>query len=103
MVFHRLKKLVRDEVVKITQPDQTAFYWSERFRAARAIHDEIEKHLQLSQLSNDFKTFSSHYTETIINELSLPRHLRSLKPVDVGGLAGGSKFVTWYESVLACI
>ena len=31
MVFHRLKKLVRDDEVKITQPDQTAFYWVKGF------------------------------------------------------------------------
>ena len=49
----------------------------------------------LAQLSDDFATYSTQYAETIVHELSLPMDLKSITQVDIGGVAGGSKYITW--------
>lgn len=33
------------------------------------------------------------YAKTLIGERFLPLHLKSIKPLDIGGTAGGDKFI----------
>ena len=80
----------------MTIPGATAYYWSDLFGAAKKIEDEQKKHEELSQLSEDFVTYATQYSETIVRELSLPDHLKTISSVDVGGVAGGGKYLAWY-------
>lgn len=47
----------------------------------------------LHRLSREFVSAATLYGQLIIRELDRPSYLKSLKPVPLGGVAGGSKFV----------
>ena len=44
-------------------------------------------------LSNDFTTTVALHGQIIINEMHLAAPEKSIQPVDIGGLAGGEKFI----------
>eukprot|EP01091_Cochliopodium_minus_P013369 TRINITY_DN4293_c0_g1_i1.p1 TRINITY_DN4293_c0_g1~~TRINITY_DN4293_c0_g1_i1.p1 ORF type:complete len:537 (-),score=110.57 TRINITY_DN4293_c0_g1_i1:953-2563(-) len=48
---------------------------------------------QLANLSNDFSKFAKSYGKIIISEIMLPTHLKTIKPISLGGKAGGEKYV----------
>lgn len=45
------------------------------------------------RLSDDFFHAASLYAQVIISELGLPAGLKSIQPVNVGGIAGGEKYI----------
>ena len=53
--------------------------------------DEWQK--KMYGLSNDFFHAASLYAQVIISELPLPIGLKSIQPVNVGGIAGGEKYI----------
>lgn len=54
--------------------------------------DECERWKELSKLAQDFVDTSKKYGKIIISELTLPDDVKTIKPCDIGGKAGGKKY-----------
>ena len=89
-VIDDLKNVLHRSVISMTQPSGDRWYWSRRFRRAKSISEANET---LCRLFDDFVTYWNQYAKRIVHELSLPFQLKSIPSVDVGGVAGGSKFI----------
>jgi len=48
---------------------------------------------KFSAVANDFEVAASVYTQIIVSELTLPYDAKTIKPVNMGGVAGGIKYV----------
>ena len=94
-IVARLKNYLLEECVQITKPASSLYYWSDLFLKAKRIENERRKQEELSQLSDDFITYATQYSETIVRELSIPEHLKTIRSVGIGGVAGGDKFIAW--------
>lgn len=58
------------------------------------VTDEMRSQvLNFRQHVQDFRTSASNIAKRIIDEAFLPLHQKTIKPVDVGGIAGGQKYV----------
>jgi hypothetical protein len=55
--------------------------------------ERIRKSEVMSRLFSDFSDIATKYSELIVSEMNIPDHLKTLKPVSVGGVAGGDKFI----------
>jgi len=67
--------------------------WNEEFQRISALEDSAEKYKQLSQIAHEFVYVAETYGRVIISELYLPDDRKSIKPVNLGGRAGGSKYI----------
>lgn len=54
---------------------------------------QLHKYVLLSQLSEDFMLQVRQHGRTIISEMFLPVEERTIKPIELKGVAGGTKFV----------
>lgn len=66
--------------------------WNKEFRAALDMEDSLERHVELTKMTNDFCYAALSFAKIIIAELPLPFEAKSLKPLSVGGVAGGLKY-----------
>jgi hypothetical protein len=55
--------------------------------------DLVKPYLNLIHISQDFIHTATTYGKIIINEVYLPPEKKKIKPINVGGLAGGVKFI----------
>lgn len=55
--------------------------------------DLVKPYSNLIHISQDFIHTATTYGKIIINEVYLPPEKKKIKPIDVGGLAGGLKFI----------
>ena len=94
-VVRRLKDVLLKECVNITRPSSLSYYWSNLFTKAKQIVDRDRQYQELCGLSEDYLTYSTHYAETIVYELSLPDHLKTVSAINIGGVAGGRKYLVW--------
>eukprot|EP01129_Flabellula_baltica_P000456 TRINITY_DN10464_c0_g1_i1.p1 TRINITY_DN10464_c0_g1~~TRINITY_DN10464_c0_g1_i1.p1 ORF type:complete len:1958 (-),score=323.32 TRINITY_DN10464_c0_g1_i1:16-5889(-) len=53
-----------------------------------------EKHEKLSRFAQDFVYAAETYGKIIISEIHLPSSMKIIKPVKIGGFAGGAKYIT---------
>jgi hypothetical protein len=67
--------------------------WNEQFVRALEMNDSVAKQEKLTQLSADFIAICQTYGRIIIGEHFLRREEKSLRKRDLGGFAGGDKFV----------
>ncbi|KAG5175597.1 CLU domain-containing protein [Tribonema minus] len=72
--------------------------WNALFQEAQALPEATEmertyKHLLLATVYRDFTAAAVMYGRTIISEFFLHSYLRSIRPREVGGFAGGKKFL----------
>lgn len=67
--------------------------WNVAFKAIHALPDSPHKYQALSKLAKDFTHASTLYAKLIISELFLKDENKTLKPVKIGGVAGGSKYI----------
>ncbi|KAF2073114.1 hypothetical protein CYY_005583 [Polysphondylium violaceum] len=85
-----------DESKSILQPVQpplsTAKDWNAEFQNY-VYNDKIEGYRELSKLAHDFVYTAKIYGKVIISELTLPLHLKTIKPINIGGVAGGHKYI----------
>ena len=56
-------------------------------------YEREQREREVSALLNDFSSFSLRVAETIVSEQYLPVSDRSIPPMNIGGIAGGEKFV----------
>ena len=55
--------------------------------------EHISANLALIGLANDFLYSATAYGKIIISEVYLEDHFKTIKPVSLGGVAGGSKYI----------
>ncbi|GAM26590.1 hypothetical protein SAMD00019534_097650 [Acytostelium subglobosum LB1] len=56
-------------------------------------NNKMEGYRDLSKLAHDFVYTAKIYGKVIISELTLPLHLKTIKPINIGGVAGGHKYI----------
>ncbi|KYQ92909.1 hypothetical protein DLAC_05501 [Tieghemostelium lacteum] len=67
--------------------------WNSEFQKLIEMDDCLEKFERLSSLEHDFVYAAETYGRIIISEHFLPHNVRTIKPVTVGGIAGGEKYI----------
>mmetsp|Transcript_25498 Transcript_25498/g.64001 ORF Transcript_25498/g.64001 Transcript_25498/m.64001 type:complete len:997 (+) Transcript_25498:196-3186(+) len=67
--------------------------WTSELIDLVMMKDTLHKFKRLSQLANDFNYAASAYTKIIVSEYCLPYEQKTIKPVAIGGVAGGSKYI----------
>jgi hypothetical protein len=83
------KILTRDEV----DEQESKFFWQREFSKGRRLSDVVEKADKLYSLGVDMTTMCSKYAEIIILEETEKGSDKTIQSVDVGGVAGGEKFI----------
>lgn len=46
----------------------------------------------LAEIARDFEHTALHFAELVVSEMFLPPERRTVKPLGIGGIAGGAKF-----------
>ncbi|KAK5577689.1 hypothetical protein RB653_002634 [Dictyostelium firmibasis] len=69
------------------------YTWSSEFQRLLDMDDCLEKFERLSSLEHDFVYAAESYGRIIISENFLANELKTIKPVNVGGIAGGEKYI----------
>jgi hypothetical protein len=67
--------------------------WNARFQQCLELPDGGEKYQSLSLLAYQFQVTATNYAKIIVSELSFPPEKRTIKPLDIGGAAGGEKYL----------
>ena len=68
-------------------------YWNTEFQHALDMDEGRAQWTKLAKLAHDFVYCSKTYGKIIITEYYLPEAEKTIKSVDAGGVAGGSKFI----------
>eukprot|EP01091_Cochliopodium_minus_P008773 TRINITY_DN2044_c1_g2_i1.p1 TRINITY_DN2044_c1_g2~~TRINITY_DN2044_c1_g2_i1.p1 ORF type:complete len:1208 (-),score=324.64 TRINITY_DN2044_c1_g2_i1:36-3659(-) len=81
-----------DENLTRKEFDFGKYHWVKEFYYANDI-DSPEKHYEnISKIGTRFVECAEFYGRIIISEKNLPNDLKTIKPTDLGGIAGGDKF-----------
>ncbi len=67
--------------------------WPVRMAAVELLGDAAERSAALFEVTRDFIHTAKMYGQLIISERSLPLWEKSIKPVKLGGVAGGDKYL----------
>lgn len=67
--------------------------WNVNFQRLLQMSDSHTKFRLLSELAQDFNFAASLYGMIIINKVNLPPEKKTVKPTNLGGVAGGTKFI----------
>ncbi|EFA86726.1 hypothetical protein PPL_00531 [Heterostelium album PN500] len=73
--------------------DESLTSWNSEFQRILEMDDSLEKFERLASLEHDFVYAAESYGRIIISEHLLPDELKTIKPVSVGGIAGGEKYI----------
>jgi hypothetical protein len=83
--------------------DRTQSNWSYRFQTILSVlrdfdffthtHVKAQIYSSMSNLAADFVKAACTYGKIIISEGSLPTHEKTIRPVEIGGIAGGEKYI----------
>ena len=89
------KSVYQQAEVLVSRPSRE---WNQEFQAAldlpHGTHDDRVCRLQvLNQLSNDMTQAAEILCTRIVLDMSLPNDQKLIKAVDVGGIAGGEKYI----------
>jgi hypothetical protein len=92
------RTLVQEVEVRVTQslnlpPAAVDTNWSQRLQSIRREHDQSVAMAKLYEVTSDFNEMARMYGKCIISERHLPPSHKSLKPANLGGVAGGTKYV----------
>jgi hypothetical protein len=88
----QVKKTVEKVLEKKTET-VNRFFWQQEFSRAKRLKNVVEKHDNLYRLSVDMTTMCSKYAEIIITETFENDQEKTIQAIDVGGIAGGDKFL----------
>ena len=69
--------------------DSLASLWNESFQNILELEEEDKKNELLVELAQDFRDAAAMYGEIINSEKFLPNNKKTIKPVSIGGFAGG--------------
>eukprot|EP01091_Cochliopodium_minus_P008798 TRINITY_DN2050_c0_g2_i9.p1 TRINITY_DN2050_c0_g2~~TRINITY_DN2050_c0_g2_i9.p1 ORF type:complete len:1349 (-),score=401.15 TRINITY_DN2050_c0_g2_i9:136-4182(-) len=67
--------------------------WNEKFQELMSLENSYEKYDGLRNLAQDFVYCAETYGRIIISEKCLPNEKKTIKPVGIGGIAGGEKYI----------
>ena len=67
--------------------------WNSRFQAIMEMPDDLNKYELMNGLNRDFIAAASVYAKTIISEYFIEDSLKSIRVQQIGGQAGGKKFL----------
>eukprot|EP01133_Synstelium_polycarpum_P010233 gene10233-11927_t len=67
--------------------------WNKEFQRLLRLPPSLAKFQSLSFMAMDFVKAAENYGFIIIKEMFMPAHLRTIPPIDIGGVAGGEKFI----------
>eukprot|EP00029_Vermamoeba_vermiformis_P005506 TRINITY_DN1931_c0_g1_i1.p1 TRINITY_DN1931_c0_g1~~TRINITY_DN1931_c0_g1_i1.p1 ORF type:complete len:1922 (+),score=411.10 TRINITY_DN1931_c0_g1_i1:83-5848(+) len=67
--------------------------WNKDYQAILSEPDSESKFKKLYHLAHDFVYAANTYAKIIISELALPPDEKTIELMDIGGIAGGTKFV----------
>ncbi|GAM27028.1 hypothetical protein SAMD00019534_102030 [Acytostelium subglobosum LB1] len=67
--------------------------WNSEFQNLLEMDDSLDKFERLASLEHDFVYAAEAYGRIIISEHLLPNEMKTIKPVSVGGVAGGDKYI----------
>jgi len=73
-------------------------YWNNKFQTLLAQRDSAKKFTELTRLAKDFVRVAETYGRIIITENFLPPEKMTIRPAEVGGTAGGRKYI--YRGIL---
>ncbi|KAH3759766.1 Histidine kinase A [Pelomyxa schiedti] len=83
---------VTGEATQLPWKEKT-LHWNEQFQNIIKQEDGLEKYSQIAQFANDFVYSASLYGKIIISELGMPEKEKTIKPISIGGIAGGEKYI----------
>ncbi|KYQ91377.1 hypothetical protein DLAC_08332 [Tieghemostelium lacteum] len=66
--------------------------WNDLFQRLLDLPESEEKYKKLSNMASDFVYCADTFGKIIISELHLPEESKTIKPLALGGVAGGLKF-----------
>jgi hypothetical protein len=79
--------------VDVAPPPTSEFFWNDSFQVILALDDGPTKFRKLRNLAHDFTHAASVYGRIIISERFLPVEQKTIKPLMLGGTAGGLKYI----------
>ena len=71
--------------------------WNSDFQKASQEEDQEERSLKMAEVIKNFHFNAQKYGEIIISEKFIPPAMKTIKPVSIGGVAGGEKYVVHGE------
>lgn len=77
----------------IVSNEQLLRDWNKEFQDIRDMKESKDKYTKFIELTQDFCYCAKTYGKIIIMEVSLSNKLKTIKPVDIGGAAGGVKYL----------
>ncbi len=90
-----LEKAVGMELAKLGREGRTSGDrdWNAEFQTLLEMEDGVDKYALLRALYSDFCYAALSYGSIIISERHLPVHQKTIRPVSLGGQAGGEKYL----------
>eukprot|EP01127_Copromyxa_protea_P018085 TRINITY_DN5615_c0_g1_i5.p1 TRINITY_DN5615_c0_g1~~TRINITY_DN5615_c0_g1_i5.p1 ORF type:complete len:1747 (+),score=336.92 TRINITY_DN5615_c0_g1_i5:29-5269(+) len=67
--------------------------WNSEFMELQAMPDSVTKFQKIANLASDFTYAAKIYSMLIISERFLSKTLKTIAPLGLGGVAGGSKYI----------
>lgn len=97
LAFKEIQHLLFSDQPRITIND-TGENWNQRFQAALELSENTQeerlyKYRMLTSINRDFVSAAVSYAKTIISEYFLHSKDRSILPRNLGGIAGGKKYL----------
>ncbi|KYQ91076.1 hypothetical protein DLAC_07979 [Tieghemostelium lacteum] len=86
-------KQAQKELLKETRSKKSSGRdWNNEFQQLLRLQPGLDKFQKLSYLALDFVKAAENYGFIIIKEMFMPVEMKTIKPIDIGGIAGGQKF-----------
>jgi hypothetical protein len=86
---HNITRLIGIEVDRLRNEAKHSGHWNEKFQTAL----EAKNNQDLSHLGEDFHFTANLYSKVLIAEKDLPDWKKTILPVNIGGFAGGTKYI----------
>jgi len=83
-----------EEEKSVKSSEDTDIDWNTRLQDILAQNDSLEKFSNTAILAKDFLSVAQQYGKIIIAEQFLPIPNKTVKPVGIGGVAGGTKYIS---------
>jgi hypothetical protein len=91
-----LARAVSVPVVRLEEEIKEGFEkkdWNKAFQTILALPESESKYQKLSQLAHEFIFVAETYGKVIISEINVPVEHKTIKPISIGGQAGGEKYI----------
>jgi hypothetical protein len=79
------------------QPEELARKWMDEIEidtgGLQSFFGSLDQWAKLADVYHDFSACAKHFGRTIISEMHLPDAAKTIKPISIGGVAGGRKYL----------